>query len=112
VSNASEDLPEPDTPVMAVSEPRGMRQLAPSRVWTRAPRISIAGAALPPKRPSLVSAPLRAPLALVTRQRIRLEEQDTLMIAALALRHVDTRMLVARNLSISLSASASPRNMR
>ena len=38
VSNASEDLPEPDRPVSTTSSPRGMSTLTFFRLCSRAPR--------------------------------------------------------------------------
>src|SRR5690242_19138977 len=40
VSNASDDLPEPDSPVMTTSRSRGISRLMFLRLCSRAPRIS------------------------------------------------------------------------
>lgn len=45
VSKASEDLPDPETPLSTVSLPWGMVQLMFLRLWVRAPRITIASLA-------------------------------------------------------------------
>lgn len=42
VSNASEDLPDPETPLTTVSFPCGMSQETFFRLWVRAPRIMMA----------------------------------------------------------------------
>src|SRR5580698_4104927 len=42
VSKASEDLPEPETPLTTVSLPWGISQEMFFRLWVRAPRITIA----------------------------------------------------------------------
>jgi len=42
VSKASDDLPEPDTPVITVSWPRGNETSTPFRLCWRAPQTSIA----------------------------------------------------------------------
>src|SRR5580704_13037051 len=41
VSNASDDLPDPDRPVMTTSLCRGMSTSMFLRLWTRAPRTAI-----------------------------------------------------------------------
>src|SRR5947209_6965938 len=62
VSNASELLPEPDTPLTTVSLPCGISQEMFLRLWVRAPRITIASFAevnenAPEKSPSPSQAP-------------------------------------------------------
>lgn len=42
VSNASEDFPDPETPLITVSSPWGISQEMFFRLWVRAPRITIA----------------------------------------------------------------------
>ena len=42
VSKASEDLPEPETPLMTVSLPWGISQERFFRLWVRAPRMMMA----------------------------------------------------------------------
>src|SRR3954470_9768460 len=46
VSNASDDLPEPDRPVMTTSLCRGMSTSIFLRLWTRAPRTEIHSCAM------------------------------------------------------------------
>src|ERR1700733_5917159 len=66
VSNASEDLPEPESPVTTVSVPRGISRLIFFRLCWRAPRTTIfvsamLGAGLPagrsPRAPEQAGAP-------------------------------------------------------
>src|SRR6266850_279567 len=46
VSNAREDLPEPDRPVITTSLSRGMSTSIFLRLWTRAPRTAIQSCAI------------------------------------------------------------------
>src|SRR5215204_2893112 len=48
VSKASEDLPEPERPVMTTSLSRGMSTSMFLRLWTRAPRTAIQSCAIGP----------------------------------------------------------------
>ena len=41
VSKANDDLPEPDKPVITISESRGSRRSMPLRLCSRAPRTTI-----------------------------------------------------------------------
>ena len=41
MSKASEDLPEPDSPVITISRSRGSSRLMSLRLWVRAPRMLI-----------------------------------------------------------------------
>src|SRR5215216_341596 len=50
VSKASEDLPEPETPVTTVSRPTGMEKEIFLRLLTRAPRTSMASSIMVTKR--------------------------------------------------------------
>src|SRR5688572_4270181 len=47
VSKASEDLPDPDSPVITTRRSRGMSTSIFLRLWTRAPRTAIQSCAIP-----------------------------------------------------------------
>src|SRR5512143_4020187 len=58
VSNAREDFPEPDTPVMTINRSRGMSRSMDLRLCSRAPRIRILFVVT--RHDSFVSCPQRA----------------------------------------------------